>query len=190
MSGGSLRLGSGVYCGRRIRVGRGLRPTEGRVRKALFSIWRECLPGSLFLDLFAGSGAVGLEALGLGAGEIWLLESERRALSTLEQNCRLLDPEGRGWRIVVARLPEELDTKLPAGLLFDLVFADPPYRFRRHGELLERAGRRLRAGGELALEHPRRSDPPRLVAGLALSRRRSYGETALSFYRPAGEERA
>src|SRR4030095_13507089 len=85
-----LRLSGGVYRGRRLRVPAGVRPTEGRLREALFSIWQHEIEGARFLDLFAGAGGVGLEAVGRGAARAVLVEEDPRALRTLKENVAAL----------------------------------------------------------------------------------------------------
>jgi 16S rRNA (guanine(966)-N(2))-methyltransferase RsmD len=179
-----VRITGGEARGRAVAVARGVRPTEGRVREALFSIWQERLPGARFLDLYAGSGAVGLEALSRGAAAVLFVESDPRALRELERSVRLFAPErARRWR-----------TSLPAGLgelarraggeweRFDLVFADPPYAFTGHPRLLAGIEPLLAPDGEAAIEHSARRELPEEGGGLARASVRVYGETALSFY--------
>ena len=177
-----LRLSGGLYRGRRLRVPHGVRPTEGRVREALFSIWQEELAGARFLDLFAGAGAVGLEALGRGAAAAVLVEGDPRALRTLKENVAALAADGAAH---VYRL------RLPAGLAvlreregpFDLAFVDPPYGHAGTGSLLAGVGTLLRRGGAIAFEHADRDPVPPAPAGLTLEGTRGYGGTCLSLYR-------
>ncbi len=181
MSPGSIRILGGALRGRTLRVPPGVRPSEGRLREALFSIWQERLPGARFLDLFAGSGAVGLEALGRGAAEVVLVEHDRRTVARLRDNCEQLEVEG--WRVHDGRLPGALgDPFFASQAPFDLVFADPPYVFEAHARLLAAAAPLLAAMGQLALEHPARLAPPDESGGLALVDSRRYGESGLAFY--------
>lgn len=174
----SLRLLAGEVRGRSIEVPSGVRPTEGRVRHALLSIWRERLPGSRFLDLFAGSGAVGFEAWGAGAARICFVEQAGRALAALRKNALAIAP---ACEIVRGRLPGALATAVTGE--FDLIFADPPYVFARYSELVEAATGRLAPGGELALEHSSRRPAPEEPGAWRRRDRRCYGESCLSFYR-------
>jgi 16S rRNA (guanine(966)-N(2))-methyltransferase RsmD len=152
------------------------------VREALFSIWQDELPGCRFLDLFAGSGAVGLEALGRGAAEVVLVEGDPRVERTLGENAREL--LGRGG-------PRSYRMRLPAGLAvlrereapFDLVFADPPYGYDRLGALLAGAADLLVPGGSLCLEHSTRDEIPPAPPSLGSEGTRVYGESCLTFYR-------
>lgn len=184
MSPGSVRILGGELRGRTLRVPPGVRPSEGRLREALFSIWQARLPGARFLDLFAGSGAVGLEALGRGAVEVVLVEHDRRAVARLRENCEQLDVAG--WRVHDGRLPGALGDPYFASLApFDLVFADPPYAFEARARLLAAAAPLLAASGQMALEHPARLAPPEEAGGLALVDSRRYGESGLAFYERA-----
>jgi 16S rRNA (guanine966-N2)-methyltransferase len=175
-----VRITGGEFRGRGLAVPPGARPTEGRVREALFSIWSERIDGARVLDLFAGSGVVGLEALGRGALAVLAVDESLRVVKTLETNAgklgdRLLD---------IRRLP------LPAGLArlvdvgpFDLVYADPPYNFNLYAELLEAVAPLLAQDAEVAAEHSSRRDLPIEAGSLTRVDVRRYGESAISFYR-------
>ena len=189
MSGGGARITGGELRGRALEVGPGVRPTEGRVREALFSIWQETIPGSRFLDLFAGSGAAAFEALSRGASSAVLVEQAPAVLRCLERNVREL---GLGARVKLRRgvLPGVLRGLAERPERFEHVFADPPYAFDGHARLLEMAGLLLAEGGELALEHSARVEPLGGAGGLVLVNQRRYGESALSFYRADADEAA
>lgn len=120
-----MRITGGTLCGRRLRVpGVGVRPTQDKVRQALFSILGAMVDGSRFLDLFAGSGGVGIEAWSRGAENVSWVERDRRAFKALEYNVRTLCGDGNG--IICSDVTRFLkSTALRAG--FDIVFADPPY---------------------------------------------------------------
>ena len=138
------------------------------------------MPGCSFLDLFAGSGAVGLTAAGLGARHVCFVEQAPRALAALAANCRAL---GVDAEIVRGRLPKVLETgKKPAGR-FDLLFADPPYAFAAYEPLIAAATARARPDAELAVEHSVRVATADEVGGWRCRDRRRYGESCLSFYR-------
>ena len=157
------------------------RPTEGRVREALFSIWGPRIDGCSFLDLFAGSGAVGLEAAGRGAFEVLAVDGHIRAVKTLEANRKLLGESALHVRRL--ELPEGLTVLAREEEPFDLIFADPPYRFADYGPLLAGIGALLAEDGELALEHARRTPMPLESEGLVRVDLRRYGESGLSFFR-------
>jgi len=178
---GGLRLAGGPLKGRRIVVPPGVRPTEARVREALLSIWRERLAGARFLDLFAGSGAVGLEAAALGAQRVVFVEAGAGAMATLQKNVRGL---GTGVaskvEFVRGRLPEVLGRR-PEGS-FDLLFADPPYDFSGTQALLSASRRLAASGAVLALEHSVRQPVGEEVDGWRFEDRKRYGESCLSFF--------
>lgn len=159
----------------------GARPTEARVRGALFSIWAERIHGARFLDLFAGSGAVGLEAMSRGALEALFVDVGRTAVAVLEENLRKVGAPGT--RVVRAELPHALERFGTAGELFDLIFADPPYAWTVTPELFAAVATVAAPEAELAIEHSRRAVLPDLEAGWVRRELRKYGESALSFYR-------
>lgn len=177
-----LRLSGGLLRGRKIAVPDSARPTEGRVREALFSIWAPAVEGARLLDLFAGSGAVAFEALSRGARGVVLVDESREVTATLTRNRDKLGIDPAAAVIVRAELPTG---KLSRFDPFDLVFADPPYAFDRHADLLAMVKPLLAEGGELVLEHSFRTALPDAAAGLFLNREKIYGGSALGFYRAA-----
>jgi 16S rRNA (guanine966-N2)-methyltransferase len=178
-----VRITGGEFRGRGLAVPPGARPTEGRVREALFSIWNDRLAGARVLDLFAGSGVVGLEALGRGALSALAVDQGLQAVKTLEANAAKL---GEGLlEIRRLTLPEGL-ARLPPGA-FDLVYADPPYNFAAYGELLEAVAPLLAQDGEIAVEHSSRRELAIEVGPLTRVDVRRYGESAISFYRRGPE---
>jgi 16S rRNA (guanine966-N2)-methyltransferase len=166
-----------------------VRPTAARVRKALFDILGEGIAGAVFLDLFAGSGAMGVEALSRGASRCWFIEESRSALASIRKNLQTCGFDGRG-RVIAGKLPGVL-SRLPEGTRFSVVFADPPY-FDPAAEstLLRLARSRLLSHrARIILEHRKSYDPPLLLEDLALVRSVRYGDTALSFF-SVGQEKA
>jgi 16S rRNA (guanine966-N2)-methyltransferase len=166
---GYVRIVGGRWRGRRIAVppGDDLRPTPDRVRETLFNWLAPGIAGSRCLDLFAGTGALGLEAASRGAREVVLVENDREAAARLRELARVLAPSGA--RIVEA---DALAWLAGAAQPFDLVFLDPPYG----AGLLEAAMAALESGGWLApgariyLELPAAQGPPRMPAGWTLHR--------------------
>jgi 16S rRNA (guanine966-N2)-methyltransferase len=178
-----VRLSGGRFGGLWLEVPAGIRPTAGRVREALLSIWQPALPGARFLELFAGSGAVGLEALGRGAKSVILVDSDPKVVKELRRNLPRVAPR-QPWRVLRLDLPRGLSSPAVTDLgPFDLIFADPPYRFAAYAELVAAAAGVLAPGGQLAVEHSSRAEwPDPDVASLGRRRRSRYGETSLTFY--------
>ena len=150
------------------------------LREALFSIWRNEVQDTAFLDLFAGSGSVGLEALSRGARRVLLVDRQGKGLTVLSQNCRSLAEEG--WQIQAVDLPQEL-AKLCGTGPWDLVFADPPYEFFAFDSLLSGVQNLLADSGHLAIEHSTRQTPPQKSGLLEAIDRREYGESIMTIYR-------
>ncbi len=184
-----MRVIAGRFRGRTLvaPAGAATRPTSDRVREALFSILGD-ISDAAVLDLFAGTGALGIEALSRGAASATFVESARSALRALRKNLNDLglDPKTR----VLPMPVERALASMPWGPgAFDVVFMDPPYAEVRSGTFetsLARAVERslsasMRASGRLVLEHAKGVNPPD-VAGLVRESTRTYGDTALSFY--------
>jgi 16S rRNA (guanine(966)-N(2))-methyltransferase RsmD len=189
MKRGGVRITGGALRGRVLSVPGSASPTEGRLREALFSIWRERLPGCLFLDLYAGSGVVAFEAVSRGAARAVAVEEDPLAVRVLTANAARLgagEVEVRHGRLP-AELPQILLGRAAAGSppKFDLVFADPPYRFRRHPELLSAIAGFLAPDGEAAVEHAAREALPDSAAGLVRCDERRSGGSGVAFYRHA-----
>lgn len=188
-----MRVIGGKFRGRRLLApdGEATRPTASRVREALFDILQSRVEGSLFLDLFAGTGAVGIEALSRGAEKALFVETAPSALKSLQRNLEQLGASAQGQI-----LPLEAGRAL--ALLSDrqesisLAFADPPYAHYanpREGWRLALSRPHLWAEEALlVLEHPHRTPltPPE---GFEAGRTYRYGETALSLFRWQGETR-
>ncbi|GGM40519.1 methyltransferase [Longimycelium tulufanense] len=176
------RIVAGTAGGRRIAVpAKGTRPTSERVREALFSALDSFLDlgGTRVLDLYAGSGALGLEALSRGAAHALFVESERRAANLLRRNAAGLGLDGAEVRTqpVAAVLAETPDEP------YDVVLADPPYALTEDelAATLDRLVHRgwLAPGAVLVLERDARSPEPAWPESLVALRNRRYGDTVL-----------
>jgi 16S rRNA (guanine966-N2)-methyltransferase len=170
-----VRIVAGEWGGRRIDAppGRDTRPTTDRTREAWMSAVAPEIPGSRVLDLFAGSGALGLEALSRGAEHATFVENGGSALRVLQANLQALGAAGRATVLRVDAL--KYVRALPAAA-FDLAFADPPYGKGMAADLVS-AFLLVPFAGLLCVEH-RRSDPLPAAPG---SRERRYGDTLLTF---------
>lgn len=180
------RIIAGSAGGRRLSTPRGqnTRPTSDRVREALFSAvesWCGSLAGLRFLDLYAGSGAVGLEARSRGAGVVTLVEQNRRTAGMINQNVKSL-----GFtkvEVVVAEVASTLQRRPPAP--YDVVYLDPPYPL--DNAAVESALRLLVAndwlasGAMVVVERSSRGPAPAWPEGLHTGRDKKYGETLLRY---------
>ena len=191
------RIVAGSLGGRRLVVppGSATRPTSDRAREGLFSTWQSLLGGPLegkrVLDLYAGSGAVGLEALSRGAGHALLVEADARAVRTVRENVKSLGLPGAEVR---AGKAEQIIQAPAPTTPYDIVFLDPPYAVSDHdlGEILLT----LRAGGWLSdealvtVERSTRGGAFRWPEGFRALRARRYGEGTFWYGRAAASEAA
>ena len=181
---GALRILGGTLRGRALEVAAGVRPSGARLREALFSIWLPRLAGARILDLYAGSGAVGLEALSRGAASALFVEPERAARAALERNLRLAGPGTT--RVLPRRDRDALDLLAREGARFDLLFVDPPYADPIDAALLEALARIAAPAASLVVEHRRGREPAPAEDLWSLEGDRVYGDSALRLYVASG----
>ena len=170
-----MRIVAGRWRGRTIAAPRGtsVRPTADRVREAWMSILQNDLPGATILDLFSGSGALGLEALSRGASHATFVESAASSLASLQSNIEQL---GASDAATVVRMDALRFLATAGELAYDVAFADPPYRKDLATGVAER-WRDVRFSHILAIEHAATETIP------SGGDTRRYGSTALTFYR-------
>jgi 16S rRNA (guanine966-N2)-methyltransferase len=176
------RIVAGAAGGRKLDVPSvGTRPTSERVREAVFSALQAAvdLDGAAVLDLYAGSGALGFEALSRGAAVATFVESDRKALEVLRRNAKSL---GLAGAVVLPGAVEQV-VATPADRAYDVIMADPPYAVdnARLADVLRRLldGGWLAQDGVLLLERSARDGLPALPPGLAATRTRRYGDTVV-----------
>ena len=176
-----MRIVAGAYKGRRIEAprGRSTRPTSDRVREALFSILGTAVDGARVLDLFAGSGALGIEALSRGAAQAVFVDSDESAIAAIEANLEALGIDARAHRRDAFSWLEGAARREEA---FDLVFCDPPYSSAsrtacRLSELLPP----LLTESSLTVTESDKRDP--LLLALPLVDERTYGDTRIAIHR-------
>ena len=190
------RVIAGSAKGIRLRApGPGTRPIADRVKQTLFAILEPELAGARVLDLFAGSGAGGIEALSRGAASAVFVEKDQGAAAVIDANLRATGLGGALATVIrwdVVRWLAEATTD--SGEPFDLVLVDPPYAetalLVRVLELLGAADAPLAPDARVVAKHFWRDRPPDLIGRLAAERDRRFGETALTFYRRTSEEPA
>ena len=184
-----MRVIAGALKGRRLVTPRGAttRPTADQVRIALMDALGPWLPDSRVLDLFAGAGGVGLEALSRGAASATFVERDARAVAALVENIRSLDVESR-THVVRGDVGRQLARLEAEGRRFEIVFLDPPYAT----DVGERALQALGTGeltapeGLVVAQHLTKRRPAREYGVLRAFRDRRFGETTLTFFRAGG----
>ena len=186
-----MRIISGSLKGRQLQLPKGsaARPTSDRAREALFNILQPWIVGSQVLYLFAGSGALGIDALSRGAAGCIFVELDRANARALRESLvRFAVPQERGvvingdFRHVAPQLVRE-------GKRFDLIFLDPPYEAGYYREALELSCRLLAPRGCIVAEHERGCPLPDPPEDLEMTDLRQYGRNTMSFYRSKGDVR-
>ena len=189
-----MRIIAGKFKGRPLAApkGRTVRPTSTRVKESVFSILREWLIDANFLDLCAGTGSLGIEALSRGAKHVTFVEAARRCTRIIERNLQGcgLSVQHSQVKLLHCDIEKVLSYppkwELPA-TGFELIYFDPPYHAGLYAGCLDglAASALLHASGRLAVEHSKRCSLPATVGILTKYRREHYGDTALSFYHVA-----
>jgi 16S rRNA (guanine966-N2)-methyltransferase len=157
----------------------GLRPTSDRLRETLFNVLAPRMTGARFLDAYAGTGAVGIEALSRGAAHVTFVEQDPRAQRLVEANLERCHVENR---YAIIRVGFAGAARRLAGP-FDLLFLDPPYGADTLPQALEIAAPLVGPGALLVIEHARRDESPESLGPITRSRKLESGDSALSFYR-------
>ena len=174
-----------IYGNREIKTlpGRTTRPTTARVREALFNIWQQKIANCHWLDLCAGTGSLGAEALCRGAARVTAIEKDPRACSIIKENWQRIIREGQSFKVLRGDVAKRLIGL--KGKQFDRIYFDPPYHSNLYREVLEAIAvyNLLMETGEIALEGDRSLWTPLEVAGLEICRQKVYGNTILTFYR-------
>jgi 16S rRNA (guanine(966)-N(2))-methyltransferase RsmD len=176
-----MRIVAGTARGRRLAApaGSDTRPTSDKVRESVFNVLGQFFEGGSVLDLYAGTGALALEALSRGFERATCVEADRRAAEVIERNAAAC---GFADRLEVLRLPVERAAQRLAPESFSLAFVDPPYAVGPETALAI-LGRLLAAGGAAVAEHDARRPPDERYGSLALVDRRKFGTTGISIYR-------
>ncbi len=184
----SIRIIAGQFKGRKIPTfpGRAIRPTSQRAREALFSILGPRIQEATMMDLFAGTGAVGLEALSRGAARVIFVEQNPLAGASIQHTLSELKSASSAHVLV-----EEVSLALQNSILlgwrpFDVVFMDPPYRLPDIKLLLGQIEQMnlIAPTGQFVYEHFHKTSPPHAIGEWKLVRTARYGDTAFSFYQP------
>lgn len=181
-----MRVIAGAYRGRRLKAPSwtGLRPTSDRLKETLFGVLADRVIGARVLDGFAGTGALGIEALSRGARAVTFVDEDPRAIALIRDNLRHCGITGscaiiRGSFAGAVR-------RLPAAQGFDLVLLDPPYEQPDIDGVLAAGGGCVAPGGALVLEHARRREVPQSAGLVVRYRALAVGDSVLTFYQPVG----
>ena len=178
-----MRITTGKYKGRIITAPKGIRPTEERVRKAFFDIMGD-ISGLSFLELFAGSGAMGFEALSQGASNVLFVEKDRQAVKAIEHNLKALGIASHA-ELIAADVQEIIPALAGRGRKFDLIFLDPPYYRGTAEKTLQRLAEYdiLQNPGYLVIQHFKRDPIPDRQGTFFSFKQAHYSDTLLTFYR-------
>jgi 16S rRNA (guanine(966)-N(2))-methyltransferase RsmD len=175
-----LRVAGGEARGRRLKAPKGIRPTQGIVKQAIFNLIGPGIADVHVLDLFAGSGALGIEALSRGAAAVTFVDREPRGLAILRQNLDALDLKERA-RVVRGDVVRWLEASPDEIRRAGFVFMDPPYDDAVLDRALKVIDREV-SGATVVAEHSRRQELPTL-ARLRVDRQRRYGDTMVTVFR-------
>ncbi|PIQ84287.1 MAG: 16S rRNA (guanine(966)-N(2))-methyltransferase RsmD [Candidatus Omnitrophica bacterium CG11_big_fil_rev_8_21_14_0_20_63_9] len=185
------RITGGEFKGFTLKIPGKLRATEAKVRQALFNILGSFIEGARVVDGFAGSGALGCEALSRGAEFVAFIESDGEAAVTIRDNLAKLSPEvpPEAWRVLNLDIERGFRTLAEREAPFDVVLLDPPYRADQGKKALNALVdcAILAPTGLVAVEHERRAILPVTIGPLSQWKQHRYGDTVLSFYRRTHE---
>lgn len=182
-----MRVIGGTYRSRRLRSlpGRATRPTSDRLRETLFNVVRGSMEGSVWLDLYAGTGAVGIEALSRGARKVYFAESSKDAAAVIRANLSELGVKS-GYELLERDVVTALRKLEAEGITCDFCFLDPPYREEKaYGDVLDFLSRSelMTEKSVVIAEHDKHFDPGDGFSALRRYRVLKQGDAVLSFYR-------
>jgi len=174
-----------IYGNRQLKTlsGQSTRPTAARVREAVFNIWQGSITGCRWLDLCAGTGSMGAEALCRGASLVVGIEKWAKACAIIQENWDQVAQPEQEFQVVQGDVVGRLKTL--AGQQFDRIYFDPPYASNLYQPVIDAIAhyQLLDEGGELAVEHSPNNLTLSLIPTLEICRQKVYGNTALTFYR-------
>lgn len=181
-----MRVITGIARGRRLNTPEGLdvRPTTDKVKEAIFSAIQFELEGAYVLDLFAGSGQLGIEALSRGAARAVFVDSSQKAIRCISENLSntKLDKVSE----VISR--DSFDYIRLAAKNFDIIILDPPYRYGHIDNILPLAAKKLNPGGYIICEYESEADEPQAPEGLKLKKTYRYGKINVTIFYSEAEE--
>lgn len=178
-----MRIVAGEFRGRQLKspTWDGLRPTSDRLRETLFNILGPSVRGARVLDGYAGTGAIGIEALSRGAAHVTFVERDPRAVQLIDTNLALLGVGGVAKPVIIRAGLADAAARL-SGQVFDLIILDPPYADTAVAEALGAAAPLAAGATRVVVEHAKRHPAPPEHSGFRLTRTVAAGDSALSFY--------
>ena len=181
-----MRVITGIARGRKLVAPEGLdvRPTADKVKEGIFSAVQFELEGARVLDLFAGSGQMGIEALSRGAERAVFIDSSLRSIRCVNENLRNTGFERQSE--VINR--DSYDYIKLTSQTFDIIILDPPYRYNRIANILPFAAKKLRDGGIIICEYETEADEPEVPEGMRLRKTYRYGKINVSIFCKPSEE--
>ncbi|MFQ5672723.1 MAG: 16S rRNA (guanine(966)-N(2))-methyltransferase RsmD [Nitrospinales bacterium] len=167
--------------------GSAIRPTLDRVKESFFNQVSPIIEGARFLDLFAGTGSIGIEALSRGAAQVVFVENDRKAQDLIYKNleiCRFLNERPDGWRVMKSDALRAIEVLGERGDSFDLVYVDPPFEQKVYDACLLKLAHStlLRESSLVVVEHFHKDAPRENYDKINLKRRRRLGDSCLSLY--------
>lgn len=179
-----MQIIAGIHKGKKLASlsGKTTRPTSGKVREAVFNICMDFIADANVLDLFAGTGAFGLEALSRGAAAAILVDSDRKGIEIIQKNIVACSESSRA-NVFCTDITKSLRMLRTAGIYFDLVFMDPPYNSRSVRDALINLAETemLKKGAVIVVEHDGHEEIPTDIADIRITDRRKYGKTLVTF---------
>ncbi len=187
-----MRIIGGTARGRAIKApeGRETRPVTDMIRESLFNIWQFDIEGADFLDLFSGSGCMGLEALSRGARKVVMVDASAQAVRTIKSNLEKTGLGGRASEVLKADVLDVVGRYGRTHRTFDIVYVDPPFTvpelFPQVMEALS-DGALLKDGATMAIRSEKRMEMPERIGNLEKVREKAYGASTVHFYKAADE---
>jgi len=162
-----------------------IRPTQDRVREAIFNIIREGVPGSRVLDLYAGSGAFGIEAISRGARSAVFVDDNAKCIATIDSNMQFIEDREKTTQVIKKDGLRAIDALVKKGDRFDIVFMDPPYYRDMAKNTLIKIGACdiLSKRGFVVAEHSSKDTIAYNIGTLSMFKRSQYGDTVVSFFK-------
>lgn len=181
-----MKITSGIVKGRKItfsktKIGNPLRPTSEKVRQAIFNILGNKIVDSVFLDLYSGTGAVGIEAISRGAKSVIMIDSDPSRIMSILETVEKFNLKNN----VMAFKDKAYNFVKNTNIIFDIIFIDPPYQSREQGLILPLIKNKsiLADDGKIIIEHSSKNILPENIDNLILRKNYRYGDTILSVYK-------